>query len=530
MISVFVETFEPVLQFGVAQAVFGGFITVITLLLTAIQLKHQYLKYQLRNIPTFSSKFLKYTPFLGQGINLPLDPVKLYKLLIAGGKFHQEQNHNSVILWFSPINPVIGIIGAEDVEYVVRDKTYNGKHFFYDFLHEWLGTGLLTSNGKKWQKRRKLITPAFHFNILQSFVPIMNKNAKQMVKIIYDKLEKSGEKTIDFNIFPHITLSALDTISEAAMGKDIQAQTKSDQRYITAIDNTGKRVVNRMTKFWLWPAFVFKKYFSDYQSDVDFMKDFCMKVIKQRIQERKQEKNENIEMSGSKKKLAFLDMLLENYDNGEIDLEGVREEVDTFMFEGHDTTASAMNFMTHYLGHDEIRQKKVREELDEVLGGNFDSEKSFDENLENFDVSWESVGNLKYMDAVGRETLRLLPSVFFIGRAHPVMKDVGLTVLISLVNRDFRQWKDTEVFNPERFLDAGIKRHAYSWIPFSAGYRNCVGQRFAQMEMSILVAYLFKFFEIKSLQETEDLKIMPNLIIRPKDGVRVRLGLRDDFK
>ena len=159
----------------------------------------------------------------------------------------------------------------------------------------------------------------------------------------------------------------------------------------------------------------------------------------------------------------------------------------------------------------------------------YDSEKSFVENLENFDIGWESIGNLKYMDAVGREALRLLPSVFFFGRVHPTIKSLGLAVMTPLVNTDCRQWKDAKAFIPERFLDKMVKRHAYSWIPFSAGYRNCVGQRFAQMEMTIVVAYLFKFFKIESLQETEDLGIMPNLIIRPKEGVRVRLSMREDL-
>ena len=127
-----------------------------------------------------------------------------------------------------------------------------------------------------------------------------------------------------------------------------------------------------MTKFFLWPDFIFKRYFPSYQKNVDFMKDFSMKVVKDRINERKQEKlNPDSEVSEGKKQLAFLDMLLENYDNGDIDLEGIREEVDTFMFEGHDTTASAMNFMTHFLGNDEVRQKKVREELDEVCGNTY---------------------------------------------------------------------------------------------------------------------------------------------------------------
>jgi len=314
------------------------------------------------------------------------------------------------------------------------------------------------------------------------------------------------------------------------MGKNIDAQTKADQQYVTAIDETGKQVVTRMTKFFLWPDFIFKRYFPSYQKNVDFMKDFSMKVVKDRINERKLEKlNPESEVSEGKRQLAFLDMLLENYDNGDIDLEGIREEVDTFMFEGHDTTASAMNFMTHFLGNDEVRQKKVREELDEVCGNTYDSEKSFVENLDNFDIGWESIGNLKYMDAVGREALRLLPSVFFFGRVHPTIKSLGLAIMTPLVNTDCRQWKDAKAFIPERFLDKMVKRHAYSWIPFSAGYRNCVGQRFAQMEMTIVVAYLFKFFKIESLQETEDLGIMPNLIIRPKEGVRVRLSMREDL-
>ena len=101
--------------------------------------------------------------------------------------------------------------------------------------------------------------------------------------------------------------------------------------------------------------------------------------------------------------------------------------------------------------------------------------------------------------------------------------------MMNLVNNDARQWKSPKTFNPERFLDKSIKRHPYSWIPFSAGYRNCVGQRFALMEMRIVVAYLFKFFKIESLQETDDLDLMPNLIIRPRNGIKVRLSLRDEM-
>ena len=94
------------------------------------------------------------------------------------------------------------------------------------------------------------------------------------------------------------------------------------------------------------------------------------------------------------------------------------------------------------------------------------------------------------------------------------------------IQKDERHWSNPEDFIPERFI-GNIKRHPYSWIPFSAGYRNCIGQRFAMMEIKILMAYLFKFFDFKSVDERKDLGIEANLIIRPKFGIKVKVNKRD---
>lgn len=78
----------------------------------------------------------------------------------------------------------------------------------YKFLYPWLGTGLLTSDGNKWYKRRKIITPTFHFKILDTFLDVFNENSE----ILVNKLREKAETGDVFDVYPFITLCALDII------------------------------------------------------------------------------------------------------------------------------------------------------------------------------------------------------------------------------------------------------------------------------------------------------------------------------
>lgn len=77
----------------------------------------------------------------------------------------------------------------------------------YDFLHPWLGTGLLTSSGGKWHSRRKILTPAFHFKILDDFIDVFTEQSQVLV----GKMQKESGKAA-FNIFPYVTLCTLDIV------------------------------------------------------------------------------------------------------------------------------------------------------------------------------------------------------------------------------------------------------------------------------------------------------------------------------
>ena len=98
----------------------------------------------------------------------------------------------------------------------------------YQFLHPVIGKGLLTSDAEKWHSRRKMLTPAFHFNILEDFLISMNEHSNTLISI----LDKHASKNDVVDIFPIMGLAALDIICDAAMGRNVEALTDSTNSYV----------------------------------------------------------------------------------------------------------------------------------------------------------------------------------------------------------------------------------------------------------------------------------------------------------
>lgn len=96
----------------------------------------------------------------------------------------------------------------KDLEIVLSSTRHIKKGMLYDILGLWLGQGLLTSTGSKWHSRRKVITPAFHFKILEQFVDIFDQQSTILVK----QLKKHSIEEKPFNVYPYITLAALDVV------------------------------------------------------------------------------------------------------------------------------------------------------------------------------------------------------------------------------------------------------------------------------------------------------------------------------
>ncbi|XP_048116947.1 cytochrome P450 4V2 isoform X2 [Alosa alosa] len=471
---------------------------------------------QLAPIPGLSPTY----PIVGNALSFKSNGRDFFCQLV--GYTVQFRDTPLLKVWIGPV-PFLLLFHAETIETVLNNPVHMDKAYAYKFLHPWLGTGLLTSTGDKWRRRRKMLTPTFHFSILTEFLEVMNEQAEVLV----EKLDKQAGKG-PFNCFNHITLCALDIICETAMGKKIYAQSNYDSEYVRCVYRMSDIITRRQRMPWFWPDFMYNVFGEGKEHDKSLrvLHSFTESVINERAEYITYIESDSESDQGRRKRRAFLDMLLKTTDEegNKLTHRDIQEEVDTFMFEGHDTTAAAMNWAVHLLGSHPDVQRKVQQELQEVFG---ESDRP---------INADDLKKLRYLECVIKEALRLFPSVPFFARSicedthingFKVPKGTNAIIITYAIHRDPRFFPDPEEFRPDRFLPENcVGRHPYAYIPFSAGLRNCIGQRFALMEEKVILASILRYFDVVACQSREELRPMGELILRPENGIWIRLERR----
>ncbi|KAI8438629.1 hypothetical protein MSG28_011061 [Choristoneura fumiferana] len=370
--------------------------------------------------------------FITDFILRPTEPIKIkfekrYDLMDLGRQL-AKKFPNIYRFWCYPIGTVT-IYSPEDIEIVTSTMKHSEKSRIYLFLKPWLQEGLLLSKGEKWQTRRKILTPTFHFNILRQFSKILQENSQRLLDILYN----TAERPID--VVP--------------LNKDNIAEGKS---YKEAIYQIGSIVTHRFVRIYLIVDFIFNltSWGKAQKKVLDTIHRFTSKVIRER-------------------KELLRDM----------DLTSIGEKSDTnddiFMKrskKGHDTTASGLTFCMLLMANNKHIQDKAAKEINDYFG---DTDRP---------IEMEDLANLRYLECCIKESLRIYPPVHFISRR--LSEDVtlsnyhvpaGVECHISIFDLHHREdlFPNPSVFDPDRFLPENcVGRHPYAYIPFSAGPRNCI--------------------------------------------------------
>ncbi|XP_044732402.1 probable cytochrome P450 4aa1 [Chrysoperla carnea] len=419
------------------------------------------------------------------------------------------EQYGRIIRGWITIIPCIVLADPENIQAVLASPKHTGKAFIYRLLHNFLGEGLITNTGAKWKQHRKLIQPIFTNNILESFIDTFSDSAQSLLTKL------SAHSGQDINITSYINNCVLDILNEAVLGVPINnncAEDIGESPFRKGEIVAPYRLVRPWLLFnWIYELTEVARRELEQKQNLN---NFTKKMI---------EYNKNIDKtkcSGRKSLLAMFQEIAERHPN--FTEHDIVQEICTFMLAGQDSVGSALAFCLYSLAKHQEHQDIVIKELDTIFK---DSSRS---------PNARDLDEMCYLEQCIKETLRLYPSVPLVARK--ISEDIKLndkytipkncTVFISpyFTQRLPDIYPDPDNFIPSRFSREEIlKRHPYSFIPFSAGPRNCIGYKFSIMEMKTVISTILRHYRITLSPGKENLTLSWRITIRARGGIWLRL-------
>eukprot|EP00005_Dracoamoeba_jomungandri_P003258 CAMPEP_0174252620 /NCGR_PEP_ID=MMETSP0439-20130205/2013_1 /TAXON_ID=0 /ORGANISM="Stereomyxa ramosa, Strain Chinc5" /LENGTH=451 /DNA_ID=CAMNT_0015333183 /DNA_START=311 /DNA_END=1666 /DNA_ORIENTATION=+ len=396
--------------------------------------------------------------------------------------------------------PIFFCTNPEDFRALLDTNIFPKQALAYESIKFVLGEGLVTSEGKLWKRQRRLITPIFHFQKLKAMVPIINSNTIKWIEEI--KRANEGKGLIKAKIFEPFSNLTLHIIVDAAFGGDMNADD---------LVPIWKKMTGAFNFYFLglmlWGAFIndllfFLPWNHAIAEGRKTLADQTYALIAEKQAKFQGQEPEEVKPSN------LLDALVmaKDPETGEsMPDELILDETLTILFAGHDTTSNLMSWTVYQLTRNPEVLENLRKEVSEVLGDRLPEH--------------EDIRKLKYCSSVLKETLRLNPPVPMLDREAAVdhtfangvkiPKGCYATPFFHAAQTNKNYFRDPLKFIPERWLDKETKHnlHPYCFSPFSQGARNCVGQRLAMLEATIILSQIVKHFDFNcDLEEPVHMK------------------------
>ncbi|XP_045173891.2 cytochrome P450 4A2-like [Mercenaria mercenaria] len=422
-------------------------------------------------------------------------------------------------IWNGPF-PLLGVCHPETFQQLNKQEINKARGLTgpYRLIQPWIGEGLLVSGDKKWERNRRLLTPAFHFDILSGYLKVMN----DVTDIFLDKLGKGLEQSESMDIFPYVCRSTLDIMLRCSLSYDGSMLENEEHRYIKAVQQLSTLLWHRMTTPLLLFDFIYNlsPVGREHKRLLDVVHEFTADIIATRQKLLKQQPD----LTKHKRRLDFLDILLtakDEHGHG-LSQQEIQDEVDTFTFEGHDTTGSAISYAIYALGQYPEIQEQVYQDIQNIAG-------------DVKEISQHELNQFKYLPLFIKEVMRFYSPVPVVSRQNskqlvldgkviPPGMRIDINILAIHHNTDI--WKCPEKFDPSRFdREHRDETDIYGFIPFSAGSRNCIGQVFATNEIKITLAKLVKRYIVLPVKDHKP-EYQPDVVMRSLNGLPVILKRR----
>ena len=361
------------------------------------------------------------------------------------------------------------------------------------------GEGLLTSEGDFWLRQRRLVQPAFHRAQIAAYAEIMVQYARRMLEGW-----RSGEERDVHQEMMRLTLGiVVKTLFDADVARDSQDIGKSLELLLELGANFRRTL---FVPHWMPTPTNLR-----IKREIAFIESILYRIISER-------------RASGRDTGDLLSMLLhaQDEDGSRMTDKQLRDETITLFLAGHETTASSLSWTWWLLARNPAVEAKLHAELDHVLSGRA--------------PALEDLPRLPYTGNVITESLRLYPPAWGLARVavenhelagYPVKKGMGVAMAQWVVHRDTRWYDAPEEFRPERWEGDFIKRiPRFAYFPFGGGPRQCIGNAFALMEATLVLATVAQKYRLRLVP---DHPVVPlaSITLRPRYGVRVILELRE---
>ena len=367
-----------------------------------------------------------------------------------------------------------------------------------------LGDGLLTAEGDEWRLQRRTLAPIFSARHVAGFTAQMDAAGARVAKRLAKRLASRDGASVDVALeMTRVTLDVLErTIFTQGLPGDPDALGRAITRLLESVgpidplDVFGvPGFVPRIGRLRARPAL-----------------RFFAEIVDTLLEDRK------AAITRGEAPHDLMTLLLNAQDpetgRGLSDLE-VKANIVTFIAAGHETTANALTWALYCLSQDSGAQARLEAEADAALDG--DGAMRLD--------------RLPFARAVMEETMRLFPPVPFMSRQ--ALRDDRIrrikiprnsTVIVApwVMHRHRRLWDEPDAFLPERFLPE--RREAvtrFSYLPFGAGPRVCIGQSFSVQEATLVLAHVARAARLTLPEDHPPVTPLHRVTLRPKDGLRM---------
>jgi cytochrome P450 len=359
-----------------------------------------------------------------------------------------------------------------------------------------LGDGLLTAEGEHHRRQRRLIQPAFHSERLEGYARIMTRRGAETA-------DRWGDGEV-IDVFHEMSALTTGVVSEALFGAELREDEfrRVEEALVDVFRGFDLLVLPFSGLRMRLPSRTMRR-FRAAKAELE-------RIVDGVIAERRADGRDRGDL------LSMLLAAQDAEDGAGMTDEEVRHEVMTLFAAGLETTANALTFAWHLLARHPESEARLRAEAG-ALGG---------------DPGLGDVARLPYAERVLNEALRLYPPGWMLARrcveelplGDYLIPVDGLVLMPPyLMHRDPRFWPEPERFDPDRWAEgAGAPPHRFSYFPFGAGPRKCIGASFAAIEATLLLAVIARRVRLEALSD-EPLELQPQITLRPRGSVPMRV-------